>query len=45
MFRLPIGHSVPYEKMDTLGREVEHQLELAVQALGMDNCPVNCDMM
>lgn len=41
----PIGHSVPYEKMDTLGREVEHQLELAVQALGMDNCPVNCDMM
>ena len=41
----PIGHSVPYEKMDILGREVEHQLELAVQALGMDNCPVNCDMM
>ena len=41
----PIGHSVPYEKMDTLGCEVEHQLELAVQALGMDNCPVNCDMM
>ena len=40
-----IGHSVPYEKMDILGREVEHQLELAVQALGMDNCPVNCDMM
>lgn len=41
----PIGHSVPYEKLGTLGSEVEHQLKLAVQALGMDNCPVNCDLM
>lgn len=41
----PIGHSVPYDKQDTLGSEVKRQLELAVQALGMDNCPVNCDMM
>lgn len=41
----PIGHSVPYEKQDLLGKEVEHQLKLAIQALGMDNCPVNCDMM
>lgn len=41
----PIGHSVPYRKQDTLGAEVEHQLKLAIQALGMDNCPINCDLM
>ena len=41
----PVGHSVPYKKQDTLGEEVRKQVLLAVQALGMDNCPVNCDLM
>lgn len=39
----PIGHSVPYKKQDTLGEEVQKQVLLAIQALGMDNCPVNCE--
>lgn len=41
----PIGHSVPYKKQDTLGAEVCRQVLLAIKALGMDNCPVNCDLM
>lgn len=41
----PIGHSVPYKEQDTLGSEVQKQVLLAVKALGMDNCPVNCDLM
>lgn len=41
----PIGHSVPYKKQDILGEEVERQVRLAVQAVGLDNCPVNCDLI
>ena len=41
----PIGHSVPYRKQKTLGGEVRRQVILALNALGMDNCPVNCDLM
>lgn len=41
----PIGHSVPYKKQAELGAEVKHQVELAVKAVGLDNCPVNCDLI
>lgn len=41
----PVGHSVPYRKMKQLGAEVEHQVRLAIQATGIDNCPVNCDLI
>ena len=41
----PIGHSVPYRKQKELGREVEHQVELAIRAVGLDYCPVNCDLI
>ena len=41
----PIGHSVPYENQDALGEEVKRQVCLAIKALGLDNCPVNCDLM
>lgn len=41
----PVGHSVPYRKQDILGEEVRRQVLLAARALGMDNCPVNCDLM
>lgn len=41
----PVGHSVPYKKQDILGEEIRRQVLLAVKALGMDNCPVNCDLM
>ena len=41
----PIGHSVPYKKQNELGKEVEHQVKLAIRATGLDNCPVNCDLI
>lgn len=41
----PVGHSVPFEEMDTLGDQIKEQVELAIRALGLDNCPVNCDMI
>lgn len=41
----PVGHSVPYEKQKELGEEVRRQVLLAVKAVGLDNCPVNCDLI
>ncbi|MBU5481056.1 ATP-grasp domain-containing protein [Blautia sp. MSJ-19] len=41
----PVGHSVPYRKQDELGEEVKHQVLLAASAVGLDNCPVNCDLI
>ena len=41
----PIGHSVPYRKQKTLGARVEEQVMLAIQAVGLDNCAVNCDLI
>lgn len=41
----PIGHSVPYRKQEELGAEVRHQVELAIKAVGLDNCPVNCELI
>lgn len=41
----PVGHSVPYKKADILGGEVLRQVKLAIAAVGLDNCPVNCDLL
>lgn len=41
----PVGHSVPYKKQKTLGAEVERQVSLAIKAVGLDNCAVNCDLI
>lgn len=41
----PVGHSVPYEKQETLGDEVKRQVMLAIKAVGLDDCPVNCDLI
>lgn len=41
----PVGHSVPFRQEKRLGDQVRHQVELAIGALGLDNCPVNCDMI
>lgn len=40
----PVGHSVPYLKQEFLGEEVERQVRMAIDAVGLDNCPVNCDL-
>lgn len=41
----PVGHSVPFEKEQELGVQVREQTEKAIRALGLDNCPVNCDLI
>lgn len=41
----PVGHSVPYKKQGLLGAEIERQVLLAIAAVGLDNCPVNCDLI
>lgn len=41
----PVGHSVPYKYIDTLGTQIFQQTEKAIRALGLDNCPVNCDFI
>jgi len=37
------GHDFPFEGNDSLLSEIRRQTELAVKALGLDNCPVNLD--
>ena len=41
----PVGHSVPFRELDRLGEQIREQTEKAVRALGLDNCPVNCDFI
>jgi len=41
----PIGHSVPFKELDILGSQIEEQTRKAIFALGLDNCPVNCDFI
>lgn len=41
----PVGHSVPFKELDRLGGQIRAQVELAIRALGLDNCPVNCDLI
>ena len=37
------GHDFPYEGSEALMKEIFRQTELAVRALGLDNCAVNLD--
>ena len=41
----PVGHSVPFKEMNRLGTQAMEQAERAIRALGLNNCPVNCDMI
>lgn len=41
----PIGHSVPLRELDALGDQIQQQTIKAIRALGLDNCPVNCDFI
>ena len=41
----PIGHSVPLRESAVLGGQILEQTQKAVRALGLDNCPVNCDFI
>ncbi len=41
---MPIGHKFPYHASKKLMENLKHQIELAVKALGMKNCPLNADV-
>ena len=41
----PVGHSVPFRLENELGEAVIREAEKAVRAIGLDNCPVNIDLI
>ena len=41
----PIGHFAPWNKTEELYDKIQKQIQLAVNALGADNCPMDFDMM
>ena len=41
----PVGHSVPFRELDVYGEKIEKEVTGAIRALGLDNCPVNCDLL
>ena len=41
----PIGHSIPYAYEASLGEQIRTQVSKAVAALGLDDCPFNCDLI
>ncbi|MDO4647473.1 MAG: ATP-grasp domain-containing protein [Eubacteriales bacterium] len=41
----PVGHSIPFEGGADLERMAAAEVEKAIRAVGLDNCPVNCDLI
>lgn len=41
---IPVGHYIPYED-DTISKDVISQVEMAIKAIGLNNCAVNTDIM
>ncbi len=41
----PIGHSSPLKATPEMMEEVKHQCELAIRAIGLNNCAVNIDLI
>lgn len=42
---VPIGHFAPYQLDDAIVEDTRRQLELAIQAMGLDNCAINADFI
>lgn len=42
---VPAGHSFPYRGSKRLLEEIKRQMQLAVEAVGLDECPVNADVL
>lgn len=42
---MPVGHGFPYPCSKAVEREIMEQIQKAVDATGMDNCPVNADVI
>ena len=40
---IPIGHSVPFNTLSRHGETIKKEVTAAIKAVGLDNCPVNCD--
>ncbi len=41
----PVGHSIPFEGGKDLEMQAQEQVREAIAAVGLDNCPVNCDLI
>ena len=41
---IPGGHSFPYQGSSELLSNIRHQIELAIDAVGIDHCPFNADL-
>lgn len=41
---IPYGHAFPYSCTETVQQEITRQMQAAVTAAGIDNCPVNADV-
>lgn len=42
---VPIGHFAPYQLDDAIVEDAKLQLELAIEAMGLDNCAINADFI
>lgn len=42
---VPIGHYVPFNVNDGLLKKIDEQVRLAIEAIGLDNCAVNVDLI
>ena len=40
---IPVGHSIPLEQGSECLADITEQIQKAIKALGLDNCPVNAD--
>ena len=42
---IPVGHYVPFECDDEMTRQVDENVRKAIEAIGLDDCAVNVDIM
>jgi biotin carboxylase len=42
---VPIGHFAPYDLSEETIEDAKHQLTMAAQAMGLDNCAINADFI
>lgn len=42
---VPAGHSFPYISTKKQIREIQRQMQLAIEAAGLDECPINADVL
>ena len=42
---VPIGHFAPYQLGEEIIADAKQQLELAIRAMGLDNCAINADFI